>query len=185
MVSKIKNIDSLLAFEASRKEARMCRQEFEQVKKRRYDLFSQCFEHVSVSIDQIYKKLCRNNSAQVRTFYPKYEWELCVVRGVLFCLFWREITTTIWTTHSQGSVSLWLLVTTMACVLDPPHPTTGQPGQARAPLVLLRLCTRRGLDPPVSKFSSVVEFSHLYSRALRELTLASVVVGVRWRNLGE
>ncbi|XP_019594797.2 structural maintenance of chromosomes protein 1B isoform X1 [Rhinolophus sinicus] len=52
------------AFEASRKEARICRQEFEQVKKRRYDLFSQCFEHISVSIDQIYKKLCRNNSAQ-------------------------------------------------------------------------------------------------------------------------
>ncbi|XP_023078023.1 structural maintenance of chromosomes protein 1B isoform X1 [Piliocolobus tephrosceles] len=56
--------ESTDAFEASRKEARMCRQEFEQVKKRRYDLFTQCFEHVSVSIDQIYKKLCRNNSAQ-------------------------------------------------------------------------------------------------------------------------
>ncbi|KAM7114353.1 structural maintenance of chromosomes protein 1B [Molossus nigricans] len=56
--------ESTDAFEASRKEARMCRQEFEQVKKRRYDLFSQCFEHISVSIDQIYKKLCRNNSAQ-------------------------------------------------------------------------------------------------------------------------
>ncbi|XP_023113374.1 structural maintenance of chromosomes protein 1B isoform X4 [Felis catus] len=56
--------ESTDAFEASRKEARMCRQEFEQVKKRRYDLFSQCFEHVSVSIDQIYKKLCRNVSAQ-------------------------------------------------------------------------------------------------------------------------
>ncbi|XP_074128259.1 structural maintenance of chromosomes protein 1B isoform X2 [Sminthopsis crassicaudata] len=56
--------ESLNAFEASRKEARICRQEFEQVKKRRYDLFSQCFEHVSVSIDHIYKKLCRNSSAQ-------------------------------------------------------------------------------------------------------------------------
>ncbi|XP_055110093.1 structural maintenance of chromosomes protein 1B isoform X2 [Symphalangus syndactylus] len=56
--------ESTDAFEASRKEARMCRQEFEQVKKRRYDLFTQCFEHVSISIDQIYKKLCRNNSAQ-------------------------------------------------------------------------------------------------------------------------
>ncbi|XP_068959739.1 structural maintenance of chromosomes protein 1B [Petaurus breviceps papuanus] len=56
--------ESIDAFEASRKEARVCRQEFEQVKKRRCDLFSQCFEHVSVSIDQIYKKLCRNNSAQ-------------------------------------------------------------------------------------------------------------------------
>ncbi|XP_026963745.1 structural maintenance of chromosomes protein 1B isoform X3 [Sagmatias obliquidens] len=56
------------AFEASRKEARICRQEFEQVKKRRYNLFSQCFEHVSVAIDQIYKKLCRNNSAQVSSY---------------------------------------------------------------------------------------------------------------------
>uniref|UniRef100_A0A8C8ZFN2 Structural maintenance of chromosomes 1B n=1 Tax=Prolemur simus TaxID=1328070 RepID=A0A8C8ZFN2_PROSS len=60
--------ESTDAFEASRREARMCRQEFEQVKKRRYDLFSQCFEHISVSIDQIYKKLCRNNSAQVSSY---------------------------------------------------------------------------------------------------------------------
>ncbi|XP_038199818.1 structural maintenance of chromosomes protein 1B [Arvicola amphibius] len=56
--------ESADAFEASRKEARVCRQEFEQVKRRRYDAFSQCFEHISVSIDQIYKKLCRNSSAQ-------------------------------------------------------------------------------------------------------------------------
>ncbi|XP_054438566.1 structural maintenance of chromosomes protein 1B isoform X2 [Pteronotus mesoamericanus] len=60
--------ESTDAFEASRKEARICRQEFEQVKKRRYDLFSQCFEHISVSIDQIYKKLCRNHSAQVSSY---------------------------------------------------------------------------------------------------------------------
>ncbi|XP_006878026.1 PREDICTED: structural maintenance of chromosomes protein 1B-like [Chrysochloris asiatica] len=52
------------AFEANRNEARICRQQFEQVKRRRYDLFNQCFEHVSVSVDQIYKKLCRNSSAQ-------------------------------------------------------------------------------------------------------------------------
>ncbi|XP_058529541.1 structural maintenance of chromosomes protein 1B isoform X2 [Ochotona princeps] len=56
--------ESTDAFEASRREARMCRQEFEQVKRRRCDLFSRCFEHVSISIDQIYKKLCRNASAQ-------------------------------------------------------------------------------------------------------------------------
>ncbi|XP_060110292.1 structural maintenance of chromosomes protein 1B isoform X3 [Heteronotia binoei] len=56
--------ESADVFEAHRKEAKLCRQEFEQVKKRRYDLFSQCFEHVSVAIDQIYKKLCRNNGAQ-------------------------------------------------------------------------------------------------------------------------
>ncbi|XP_048371308.1 structural maintenance of chromosomes protein 1B [Sphaerodactylus townsendi] len=56
--------ESTDVFEASRKEAKLCRQAFEQVKKRRYDLFSQCFEHVCIAIDQIYKKLCRNNSAQ-------------------------------------------------------------------------------------------------------------------------
>ncbi|XP_069483788.1 structural maintenance of chromosomes protein 1B [Ambystoma mexicanum] len=56
--------ESIDAFEASRRKARVCRQEFEHVKKRRYEMFSQCFEHVSVAIDQIYKKLCRNSSAQ-------------------------------------------------------------------------------------------------------------------------
>ncbi|XP_060632142.2 structural maintenance of chromosomes protein 1B isoform X1 [Anolis sagrei] len=56
--------ESVDVFEAHRKEAKLCRQEFEKVKKRRYELFSQCFEHMSVAIDQIYKKLCRNNSAQ-------------------------------------------------------------------------------------------------------------------------
>uniref|UniRef100_A0A8B9NX78 Structural maintenance of chromosomes protein n=1 Tax=Apteryx owenii TaxID=8824 RepID=A0A8B9NX78_APTOW len=56
--------ESIDAFETSRKEARICKQEFEQVKKRRYELFSQCFEHASIAIDQIYKKLCRNSSAQ-------------------------------------------------------------------------------------------------------------------------
>ncbi|NXJ89906.1 SMC1B protein, partial [Corythaixoides concolor] len=56
--------ESTDAFETSRKEARICKQEFEQVKKRRYELFSRCFEHASVAIDQIYKKICRNSSAQ-------------------------------------------------------------------------------------------------------------------------
>lgn len=54
-----------VAFEACRREARVCQQEFEKVKKRRYELFMECFEHISAAIDQIYKKLCRNNSAQV------------------------------------------------------------------------------------------------------------------------
>ncbi|XP_017682101.1 PREDICTED: structural maintenance of chromosomes protein 1B [Lepidothrix coronata] len=56
--------ESMDAFESSRKEARTCRQEFEEVKKRRYELFSRCFEHASIAIDRIYKKLCRNSSAQ-------------------------------------------------------------------------------------------------------------------------
>lgn len=56
--------ESVDEFEASRRKVRQCRQEYEHVKKRRYEMFSQCFEHVSVAIDQIYKKLCRNTSAQ-------------------------------------------------------------------------------------------------------------------------
>uniref|UniRef100_A0A8C5U6T6 Structural maintenance of chromosomes protein n=1 Tax=Malurus cyaneus samueli TaxID=2593467 RepID=A0A8C5U6T6_9PASS len=56
--------ESIDAFEISKKEARICKQEFEEVKKRRYQLFSRCFEHASIAIDKIYKKLCRNSSAQ-------------------------------------------------------------------------------------------------------------------------
>ncbi|NXI42650.1 SMC1B protein, partial [Galbula dea] len=63
-VARDKFQESVDAFEASRKEARTCKQEFEQVKKKRYELFSRCFEHASVAIDQIYKKLYRNSSAQ-------------------------------------------------------------------------------------------------------------------------
>uniref|UniRef100_A0A3Q4MUB8 Structural maintenance of chromosomes protein 1B-like n=1 Tax=Neolamprologus brichardi TaxID=32507 RepID=A0A3Q4MUB8_NEOBR len=46
------------------KAARKCNQEFQQVRSQRLHLFSQCFEHVSVIIDQVYKRICRNNSAQ-------------------------------------------------------------------------------------------------------------------------
>ncbi|XP_074968670.1 structural maintenance of chromosomes protein 1B [Phalacrocorax aristotelis] len=63
-IAREKFQESMDAFETSRKEARTCKQEFEQVKKKRYDLFSRCFEHASIAIDQIYKKLCRNSSAQ-------------------------------------------------------------------------------------------------------------------------
>lgn len=52
------------AFETSTHTTKKCSQEFEQVKAKRFHLFSQCFEHVSIVIDQIYKKLCRNASAQ-------------------------------------------------------------------------------------------------------------------------
>ncbi|TKS73919.1 Structural maintenance of chromosomes protein 1B [Collichthys lucidus] len=52
------------AFDVSTRAARKCSQEFEQVKSKRVHLFSRCFEHVSVVIDQIYKRLCRNSSAQ-------------------------------------------------------------------------------------------------------------------------
>ncbi|NXN47806.1 SMC1B protein, partial [Rhinoptilus africanus] len=56
--------ESANAFESSRKEARTCKQEFEQVKKKRFELFSRCFEHASIAIDQIYKKLYSNSGAQ-------------------------------------------------------------------------------------------------------------------------
>ncbi|XP_043980946.1 structural maintenance of chromosomes protein 1B [Gambusia affinis] len=52
------------AFDASTRAARRCNQEFEQVKAQRFHLFSQCFEHVLLVIDQIYKRICRNRSAQ-------------------------------------------------------------------------------------------------------------------------
>ncbi|KAI5105496.1 structural maintenance of chromosomes protein 1B, partial [Silurus meridionalis] len=52
------------AFEASARAAKKCHQEFEHVKARRFHRFSQCFEHVSVAISNIYKDLCRNASAQ-------------------------------------------------------------------------------------------------------------------------
>uniref|UniRef100_UPI0037E7EC47 structural maintenance of chromosomes protein 1B n=1 Tax=Semicossyphus pulcher TaxID=241346 RepID=UPI0037E7EC47 len=51
-------------FDASTRAVRKCSQEFEQVKAQRFQLFSQCFEHVSVVIDQIYKRICTNSSAQ-------------------------------------------------------------------------------------------------------------------------
>ncbi|XP_029010359.1 structural maintenance of chromosomes protein 1B isoform X2 [Betta splendens] len=52
------------AFDASTKATKKCSQEFEQVKAQRFQLFSRCFEHVSAVIDQIYKRICRNSSAQ-------------------------------------------------------------------------------------------------------------------------
>ncbi|NWI52194.1 SMC1B protein, partial [Calyptomena viridis] len=63
-IARDKFQESTDAFESSRKQARICKQEFEEVKKKRYDLFSQCFEHASIAIDRIYKQLCRNSGAQ-------------------------------------------------------------------------------------------------------------------------
>uniref|UniRef100_A0A673CCJ5 Structural maintenance of chromosomes 1B n=1 Tax=Sphaeramia orbicularis TaxID=375764 RepID=A0A673CCJ5_9TELE len=58
------HVSALSAFDASSKESRKCSQEFEEIKGRRCQLFSQCFEHVSVAVDHIYKSICRNSSAQ-------------------------------------------------------------------------------------------------------------------------
>ncbi|XP_068169173.1 structural maintenance of chromosomes protein 1B isoform X2 [Antennarius striatus] len=52
------------AFDTSSRATRKCSQEFERIKSSRLHRFSKCFDHVSVTIDQIYKRICRNNSAQ-------------------------------------------------------------------------------------------------------------------------
>ncbi|XP_065059066.1 structural maintenance of chromosomes protein 1A-like [Rhopilema esculentum] len=51
-------------FESIRKRARKAKMEFEAVKKQRYDRFMNSFEHVSNKIDDIYKELSNNPSAQ-------------------------------------------------------------------------------------------------------------------------
>ncbi|XP_039570574.1 LOW QUALITY PROTEIN: structural maintenance of chromosomes protein 1A-like, partial [Passer montanus] len=52
-------------FEAARKHAKKAaKQAFEQMKKERFDRFNSCFEAVATNIDEIYKALSRNSSAQ-------------------------------------------------------------------------------------------------------------------------
>lgn len=51
-------------FEQARNKARKAKIEFETVKKSRYDRFMDAFEHVSQRIDDIYKELANNPSAQ-------------------------------------------------------------------------------------------------------------------------
>ncbi|XP_002735243.1 structural maintenance of chromosomes protein 1A-like [Saccoglossus kowalevskii] len=51
-------------FEHARRRAKKSKQQFEIVRKERFDRFNNCFEHVSVRIDDIYKALSRNQSAQ-------------------------------------------------------------------------------------------------------------------------
>ncbi|XP_075041083.1 structural maintenance of chromosomes protein 1A isoform X2 [Mixophyes fleayi] len=51
-------------FEAARKRAKKAKQAFEQTKKERFDRFNACFESVATNIDEIYKALSRNSSAQ-------------------------------------------------------------------------------------------------------------------------
>lgn len=53
-------------FEAARKRAKKAKQAFEQIKKERFDRFNTCFESLATNIDEIYKALSRNSSAQVR-----------------------------------------------------------------------------------------------------------------------
>merc|ERR1739846_253081 len=51
-------------FESVRKKAKAAKQNFERIKQERYDLFNKCFEHISNTIDGIYKALAMNQSAQ-------------------------------------------------------------------------------------------------------------------------
>ncbi|XP_071504723.1 structural maintenance of chromosomes protein 1A-like [Diadema antillarum] len=51
-------------FEAARKRAKKAKQQFEIIRKQRYERFNTCFEHISNRIDDIYKALSRNHSAQ-------------------------------------------------------------------------------------------------------------------------
>merc|ERR1712150_242518 len=51
-------------FDNARKKAKTAKMNFERIKQERYDLFMKCFDHVSNHIDDIYKNLAKNQSAQ-------------------------------------------------------------------------------------------------------------------------
>merc|ERR1719210_3201494 len=51
-------------FDSARRKAKSAKMAFERVKQERHDLFNKCFDHVSNTIDDIYKALTRNQSAQ-------------------------------------------------------------------------------------------------------------------------
>lgn len=57
-------------FESLRKQNKKAKSAFERVKQQRYDKFTRCFDHVSNEIDNIYKSLAQNQSAQA--FLGKY-----------------------------------------------------------------------------------------------------------------
>ncbi|XP_064632615.1 structural maintenance of chromosomes protein 1A-like [Lineus longissimus] len=51
-------------FEMARRRAKRAKQAFERVRKERYDRFNHCFDHVANKIDEVYKALAKNQSAQ-------------------------------------------------------------------------------------------------------------------------
>merc|ERR1719281_1916030 len=51
-------------FDNARRKAKTAKMNFERIKQERYDLFMKCFDHVSNHIDDIYKNLAKNQSAQ-------------------------------------------------------------------------------------------------------------------------
>lgn len=83
-------------FEAARKRAKKSKQAFEQIKKERFDRFNNCFESVATNIDEIYKALSRNSSAQVclHCFYSDlHKFTVQIVCFMLWqvlelCFFW-------------------------------------------------------------------------------------------------
>lgn len=109
-------------FEAARKRAKKAKQAFEQIKKERFDRINACFESVTTNIDEIYKALSRNSSAQVHTHTQHQSRSPSGRRFSLFpavlceCLFcrrswarrtlrnrtWTVSTTTVWL---RGNVS--------------------------------------------------------------------------------
>ena len=54
--------DSTSEFENARKDAKSCKEKFNIVKQKRYDLFFKAFSHVAERIDQIYKELTFNET---------------------------------------------------------------------------------------------------------------------------
>lgn len=59
-------------FDNARRKAKTAKMNFERIKQERYDLFMKCFDHVSNHIDEIYKSLAKNQSAQGTLFYTSY-----------------------------------------------------------------------------------------------------------------
>ena len=59
-------------FDNARRKAKTAKMNFERIKQERYDLFMKCFDHVSNHIDEIYKSLAKNQSAQGTLFYISY-----------------------------------------------------------------------------------------------------------------
>ena len=61
-------------FDNARKKAKTAKVNFERIKQERYDLFMKCFDHVSNTIDDIYKSLAKNQSAQ--GIYHIFTWNV-------------------------------------------------------------------------------------------------------------
>jgi len=61
---KAKYVDMNAEFERARSAAKTAKMEFEKLRKRRFERFNQCFSFVSDNIDQVYKRIAQNMSAQ-------------------------------------------------------------------------------------------------------------------------